>query len=328
MPASTPVLPATPATTVRARLMEQGAGFSNAELKVVRQLLANYPTAGLTTISRLAKAAEVSDPTVLRLASRLGYGGFAEMQTALLAEVEAHMRSPLTLSSASESSPALNVYELFLARTLAQCDAVARETATADYERVVALLTNPRLRILCLGGRFSRFIAGILQRSLHHLRDGTRLLEGSSADIIDELASVGRRHVLVVFDYRRYQSDVIRLAETAKAQGSVIVLFTDIWKSPIAAFADVMLTAPTDTASPFDTLVTPLLQVEAIVAAAVDRIGADWRVRAQTLEQVRAAHHVTVQDDPGPPAHRPDHKRAKTSRPVTKSAPQVGKEKM
>lgn len=289
-------LPDTPAArpTVRDLLMEPGAAFSNSELKVVRQLLANYPAAGLTTVSKLAQLAEVSDPTVLRLATRLGFDGFAELQAALLAEVESHMRSPLTLGAAPRGSAAPNVYQAFLARTLAQCDAVARETATADYERVVALLTDPKLRVLCHGGRFSRFIAGILQRCLHHLRVGTKLLDGSAADLTDELAAIGRRHVLVVFDYRRYQTDVVRFAAAAKARGAVVILFSDIWKSPIAEFADVTLTAPTDTDSPFDTLVTPLLQVEAVVAAAADRLGDDWRERVSVLEQVRSDHNITL----------------------------------
>src|SRR6476660_10271304 len=90
-----------PAPSVRDRLLEPNRNFSNSEMKAVRVLLGNYPAAGLTTVSKLAKQAGVSDPTVLRLAQRLGFEGFAEMQEALLAEVEAHMRSPLTLPAAS-----------------------------------------------------------------------------------------------------------------------------------------------------------------------------------------------------------------------------------
>ena len=287
--------------TVRDRLMEPGAAFSNSELKVVRQLLTNYPAAGLTTVSKLDKSAEVSDPTVLRLATRLGYDGYAELQAALLAEVEAHMRSPLTLGQQNTGPTAPNLYQAFLSNTLAQCDAVARETATADYERVVALLTDPKLRVLCLGGRFSRFIAGILQRCLHHLRDGTALLEGSAADMTDELAAISKRHVIVVFDYRRYQTDVVRFAKGAKARGALVILFSDLWRSPIADFADITLTAPTDTASPFDTLVTPLLQVEAVVAGCADRLGEDWRERVSAFEKVRSAHAITVGAEPGSP---------------------------
>jgi DNA-binding MurR/RpiR family transcriptional regulator len=289
------------AQTVRDRLMEPGAAFSNSELKVVRQLLTNYPAAGLTTVSKLAKSADVSDPTVLRLAARLGFDGYAELQAALLAEVEAHMRSPLTLGPEPRGPAAPNLYQAFLSNTLAQCDAVARETATADYERVVALLTDPKLRVLCLGGRFSRFIAGILRRCLHHLRDGTTLLDGSAADMTDELAAIGKRHLLVVFDYRRYQTDVVRFAQDAKECGATVILFSDIWKSPISAFADITLTAPTDTASPFDTLVTPLLQVEAVVAGCADRLGAEWRDRVSAFEKVRSEHAITLGSEPGSP---------------------------
>lgn len=288
-----------PARSVRDRLLEPNRNFPNSEMKAVRVLLANYPSAGLTTVSKLAKQAGVSDPTVLRLAQRLGFEGFAEMQEALLAEVEAHMRSPLTLPAAQPSRRKPNAYQAFFAETLSQCEAVVRETATADYERAVALLTSPRMDILCLGGRFSRFLAGILQRCLHHLRDGTRLLDGTAADLVDEIASLGKRHVLVVFDYRRYQTDVVRFAAAAAARGAHVILFTDQWASPIAAFADVVITAPTATSSPFDTLVTPLLQVEAVVVGVAGRLGADWRSRAALLEEVRNDHDVTLDSPSG-----------------------------
>ncbi len=291
-----------PRHSVRERLMEQGRHFSDAELKVVRHLLANYPAAGLTTVARLAKLAGVSDPTVLRLATRIGFQGFAGLQEALLAEVETHMRSPLTLAAGSAAKPSrrhkADVYQTFLSETMAQVSATAKETPTADYERAVALLTDPRLRVLCLGGRFSRFIAGILERCLHNLRANTLLLDGTGADLVDELAAIGKRHLLVVFDYRRYQADVVRFARQAKVRGGLILLFTDNWKSPAAAFADVVLTAPIATASPFDTLTTPLLQVEAVIAGAAQRLGADWRARAALLEEVRAENNITLGDAP------------------------------
>jgi len=284
--------------TVRDRLMEAGQQFSKSELKVVRMLLSNYPAAGLTTVSKLAKLAGVSDPTVLRLAVRLGYEGFADMQSALIGEVEAHMRSPLTMAGDSADMPvprqAPSAFEAFLSETLAQCDALMKETPTADYERAVSLLTDPKFRIICHGGRFSRFVAGILQRCLHHLRDGTSLLDHNAADLVDELAGIGRRHVLAVFDYRRYQADVVRFAEQAHVRGARIVLFTDSWRSPISAFSDVTLTAPTATASPFDTLVTPLIQVEAVVAGAARQLDPEWRDRAAVLEQVRNENKVTL----------------------------------
>lgn len=286
--------------SVRDRLLQADSGVSNAELKVIRTLLSNYPAAGLTTVSRLAREAGVSDPTVIRLANRLGFDGYADMQASLIAEVEQHMRSPLTLGPAAAGARE-NVYQDFLLATLGRCDELARGTATADFERVAALLADPKRRVLCLGGRFSRFIAGVLQRCLHHLRPGTELLDGSVADISDRIADIDRKHLLVVFDYRRYQVGTIDFARQARDRGASVVLFTDTWRSPIADFADAVLTAPTDTASPFDTLVTPLLQVEAVVAGVAERLGGDWRDRVRRMEAIRSQNHITIGAGPATP---------------------------
>lgn len=288
-----------PAPSVRAMLMEADRNFSNAEMLVVRQLLANYPAAGLTTISKLAQLAGVSDPTVLRVATRLGFGGFAELQQALLAEVEAHMRSPLTLGPSERAGTAreaakLNAYQAFLAETAAQVEAVRNETATADYERAANLLCDRKLSVAFLGGRFSRFIASLMQRCLHHIRDGSFIIDGNRADMFDQLVGFDRRHVLVVFDYRRYQTDVVCFAEQAKGRGAQILLFTDRWKSPIARFADVTLVAPTETASPFDTLVTPLVQAEAVIAGIAAQLDDDWRDRAALFEPIRETNQITI----------------------------------
>lgn len=282
------------AETVRDRLLATESGVSNAELKVIRALLANYPAAGLTTVSKLAREAGVSDPTVIRLATRLGFEGFADLQATLVAEVELHMRSPLTLRMAPTLPGQDNVFHAFFQETQLRCGEMATSIPTLDYERCVALLADQRLRVLCLGGRFSRFIAGVLQRCLHHLRPGCEFMDGSDADISDRIADVDRRHLLVVFDYRRYQTDTVRFARQAKDRGASVILFTDIWRSPIAEFADIVLTAPIETASPFDTLVTPLLQVEAVIAGLASLKADDWRPRVMRIEAVRSENNITL----------------------------------
>jgi DNA-binding MurR/RpiR family transcriptional regulator len=85
-------------------------------------------------------------------------------------------------------------------------------------------------------------------------------------------------------------------------RGAQVVLFTDIWRSPVAAFADVILAAPTETASPFDTLATPLMQVEAVIAGAAELSGPDWRDRVMRLEAVRNENNITL----GPGRASPD----------------------
>lgn len=283
----------TQAVTVRERLLRGEGGYSAAEKKVAGQLLANYPAAGLTTISKLAKAAGVSDPTVLRLADKMGFQSFAEFQQALLAEVEAHMRHPLTLRTAHPPAES-DLYHDFFRQTLHICEATARGTTAEEYERLVSLLADPAFEILCLGGRFSRFLAGNLARNLSLLRVGVTAFDGATADLVDMAVDMGRTHMLIVFDYRRYQDDVVAFAMMAKERGATIVLFTDIWRSPIAEIADVTLVAPTETASPYDTLVTPMLQLEAVVAGIAARLAGDGPDRMTALEEARTAHREAL----------------------------------
>ncbi|MDF0752850.1 MurR/RpiR family transcriptional regulator, partial [Marinobacter sp. 71-i] len=58
----------------------------------------------LGSASSLARRAGVSDPTVVRLAVKLGYEGYPDFQAKLLAEVEARLHSPLLMMEAKRPS--------------------------------------------------------------------------------------------------------------------------------------------------------------------------------------------------------------------------------
>src|ERR1700739_2181486 len=74
-------------------LRQNLAGFTPAERKVARELLADYPRAGLETVARLAHRADVSPPSVVRLVTKLGYTGFPDFQEHLRQEVAARSKS-------------------------------------------------------------------------------------------------------------------------------------------------------------------------------------------------------------------------------------------
>ena len=64
-------------------LDDQKADLTPAERRLSDSLLRDYPVAGLQSITKLAEAAGVSTPTVIRLARKLGFEGYPEMQAAL-----------------------------------------------------------------------------------------------------------------------------------------------------------------------------------------------------------------------------------------------------
>jgi DNA-binding MurR/RpiR family transcriptional regulator len=95
-----------------------------------------------------------------------------------------------------------------------------------------------------------------------------------------------------VFDFRRYQRDVLEFASGAAALGAVIILVTDIWNSPIASLATHVIACPVEVPTAFDSAVGGLAMVEVIVAGAVERLGEGAKRRIETLETLRRPFHL------------------------------------
>ncbi|MEV7180968.1 MurR/RpiR family transcriptional regulator [Kitasatospora sp. NPDC093679] len=272
--------PVTLAEDIRQRLGE----CSPAERKVGRVLLAGWPASGFETIATLAERADVSAPTVIRFVNRLGYRGFPDFQAALRAELDERNASPLTLytaggygaptedDSVDRTGPAgllahgREVFTSAVDRTLA-------EVTPHDLERAVQLLADPKRRITLVGGRFSHLFAQYLGLHLMQMRDEVRILPDRPVERTAQLSSLGRRDVLVVFDYRRYEEDKVTIAELVREAGGRVVLFTDTWLSPVSTQAEVVLSSQVGAPSPYDSLVPTLAVVETVVAGIVAELG-------------------------------------------------------
>jgi len=259
--------------TVAERLRLRLGELTHAERKVARALMADYPVGGLDPVAKLAAAAGVSPPTVVRLVAKLGFGGYAEFQQSLKSEVSVRLSSPLQMHAerpGTASEGALPRAERLL------CDGIRSSFARlppGEFEQAARLLGDPRRSVTLIGGRFSTMLAEYLAAHLRILRSRVQVLPAAGPDRVSSMLDVGRRDVLVAFDYRRYQHDTVRLAMTAKDQGATLVAFTDPYLSPLAARADVILTSSVASPSPFDALTPALALVEAMITALVDRLG-------------------------------------------------------
>ncbi|MFD7986079.1 MurR/RpiR family transcriptional regulator [Kitasatospora indigofera] len=267
---------------------------SPAERKVGRVLLAGWPASGFETIATLAERANVSAPTVLRFVTRLGYRGFPDFQSALRAELDERNASPLSLyesgtytdeseAAAGPAGPAgllrhgSEVFTNAVSRTLA-------ELTPHDVERALHLLADPKRRITLVGGRFTHLLAQYLGLHLMQLRDDVRFLPDRPVERTAMLATLSRRDVLVIFDYRRYEDDKVTIAELLREQGGKVVLFTDTWLSPVAVHAEVVLPSQVGAPSPYDSLVPTLAVVETVVAGILTTLAEPGHRRMQVGE--------------------------------------------
>jgi DNA-binding MurR/RpiR family transcriptional regulator len=278
----------------------------------MRKLVANYPAAGLGTAGRLAREAGVSDPTVVRFVAKLGFSAYTAFQQSLLSEVEAHMASPLKMFEQRSADFGDDPCRTAMAAAAEGVKTNLANLLEADITAAVALVTEPRARVFCLGGRFSGHLAAILYTHLVQLRPGARLLGASASDLSDALVDLGRRDVLVVFDYRPWQTDIVAFSEQAAGRGARVILFTDPWLSPIAKVAKIVLTSPVESSSPFDTMAPALALVEGLIAVMTARANGKARTRISLFERFRVANRVTfdAQKDLAPDRCSTPHSRA------------------
>jgi len=270
-------------------LVQRGMeGLTASERKVARAFLAAYPIAGLETIAQLAQRARVSGPTVLRFVIKLGFDGYPEFQEKLRREVQEKLTSSLAQYSDTQSPPAEGIILNSLRVFREELDRSFALAAPSEFDAVVDLLADPRFDILLTGGRFSQVLAFYLYEHLNMLRPKCRYVVSAPTERCDELIDAGRRTVLVVFDYRRYQNSTIECALRAAERGCQIVLFTDPWLSPVAEVARHVLTSTVRAPSPFDSMTPAFALVETVVAGLSVRIGAKAKARIAELERLRA----------------------------------------
>ncbi|MFZ2869047.1 MurR/RpiR family transcriptional regulator [Zavarzinia sp.] len=285
---------------IRDRLTGGMPAPTPAETRLSQALLTDYPLGGIGTASALARKAGVSDPTVTRFVAKLGFANFADFQAALLAEVEAGLHSPLLMMGAKRgSAEADHPARAFFRSAARQLGDYADRFTPAVFDPVADLLLKAPGRIHLLGGRFSRHLASILAAYLSQFRDGVIDIGPCSSESVDRLADMGKRDVLVVFDYRRYQGDVVELALQAAGLGVKIVLFTDPWMSPVARHAAHVIVAPVEIDSPFDSQITALAQVEVLGHLMISRDSQRPRARMERIERIRRANRVTLDGPAG-----------------------------
>jgi DNA-binding MurR/RpiR family transcriptional regulator len=281
--------------TIRQQVHHRLGELTPAERRVARVLLTAYPIAGLETVAELADRAGVSFPTVTRFVTSLGFDGYRAFQRALRREVQEQVSSPSVRYPSQARQVSIDDVQRAALEELSQ---VLRETfigtQVTELDAIADLLSDARGRVFCVGGRVSHVCAQYLYSRLYQLRPACHLLTAGPLPLSAHLLEIGDRDVLVAFDYRRYQDDVVELAERAAEQGAAVVLVTDRWLSPIVEVSSHVMTAETETGSPFDSIVGSVALIEVLVAALVERIGQPGRERIQRLDGLRndVVNHV------------------------------------
>ena len=275
--------------TIEDNLRAALSDLTRAERQLATHILSHYPVAGLGSITQLAKAAQVSTPTVVRLVQKLGYKGYPEFQRLLRAEVETMLVSPIIKHERwGGGVPDTHILNRFADAVVANLQATLAQMDLASFDATVALLADRQRRVFSIGGRITHAIADYFRSLMSVIRPDVVVLSDNSATWPPALIDMGPGDVLLVFDIRRYENAVLQMAELAKEQGAEIVLITDRWISPASVHARHVLAAHVEAPSAWDSNVALMVLVEALLSAVQERTWAESEPRLKRLEGLYA----------------------------------------
>lgn len=278
-------------TTIEDQLRQALPDLTRAERQLATHILSHYPVAALGSITMLAKGAQVSTPTVVRLVQKLGYKGYPAFQRLLRAEVEAMLISPLAKHDRwAGGVPDTHILNRFAAAVVANLQATLGQIDHAEFDLASGLLADRNRRVFAIGGRITHSLADYFCSLMKVIRPEVTLLSDNSSTWPPALIDMAPGDVLVVFDIRRYENAVLQVAELAREQGAEIVLVTDRWVSPASAFARHTLCCHIEAPSAWDSNVSLLVLVETLLSA-VQTLS--WEPTAERLKRLEALYART-----------------------------------
>jgi len=273
--------------TVAELLVDKFQELTRAERQLANSLQENYPVSGLHAITVVAKNAEVSTPTVARLVHKLGYNGFPEFQRALRDELQARISNPISkLDTWAKTAPDNHILNRFAEAVTQNLRQTLARVNPEDFDALCRCLADPAHGIYLVGGRFTRTLADYMYRHLQVSRERVVNLRGDIDTWPHKILDIHDGDVLIVFDIRRYETALLRIAEIAHAKGATIALFTDQWGSPVTNFARHRLHCRIEVPSAWDSSAMTMVMVETVVAGVQNLIWEKTSRRMQELESL------------------------------------------
>ena len=249
--------------TVRANM----DGFSKGQKRIAQYILDNYDKAAFMTAARLGSISQVSESTVVRFATELGYDGYPAMQKALQEIIRGKLTSIQRIQVDKDQMAGTDILASVMQRDMDSIHTVIEQADRTAFDTVVQKLLGAK-RIFILGVRSSSFLAGYLNFYLHLIFKNVVLVQNSAAgEIYEQMAHIGPGDVLLAISFPRYSKMVVQAADMANQCGAEVVAVTDTKMSPLYQRATCALLVRCDAISFVDSMAAPLSLLNALILA-------------------------------------------------------------
>ena len=241
--------------------------FSKGQKKIADYILANYDKAAYLTAQKLGAAVGISESTVVRFASELGFEGYSEfidhLQISVRNKLTALQRMEVAFDRLGENDILTNVLK-------ADAENIRRsieEINKKSFDSCIAEILRAR-KIYIIGLRSSSVLANFLGLYLNMMFDNVITISTNSiSEIFESMININSEDVVIAISYPRYSKRTVTTVQYAAKRGCRVIAITDCDHSPIIEYATHSLFARSDMAYFVDSLTAPFSLINALIVA-------------------------------------------------------------
>jgi DNA-binding MurR/RpiR family transcriptional regulator len=241
--------------------------FSKGQKRIAQYLTESYEKAAFMTANRLAKNVGVSESTVVRFATELGFDGYPSMQKAMQEMVVNRLTSVQRIEVAHDRIGDHDVLSMVLHSDMEKLRKTGETVDRVEFQSAVDTLLNAR-RIYILGVRSVAPLANFLGYYLNYMFDNVQIVTASgSSAMFEKIVGIGKEDAVVAFSFPRYSTSTAKGAQYCRSTGATVIGITDSRLSPLGQNCDHVLVTKSDMVSLVDSLVAPMSVINALIVA-------------------------------------------------------------
>ena len=271
--------------------------LSKGQKRLADYIRNNYDKAAFLTAAKLGEAVEVSESTVVRFATQLGYKGYPEFQRALgelvRTKLNSIQRMEVTYGRIGQSEILETVLRSDIEKIKMTIDSIDQQI----FEEAVDTILNAR-KVYVIGIRSCAPLASFLTFYLNLICDNVVSVHtNSSSEIFEQLIRIGEEDVVIGISFPRYSMRTLKALEFASNRKAKVITLTDSIHSPMNLYSACNLIAKSDMASIVDSLVAPLSVINALVVALCMKKQDEVIGTMEMLEKIWDEYQVYSRDE-------------------------------
>ncbi|WMC92413.1 MurR/RpiR family transcriptional regulator [Kineothrix sp. MB12-C1] len=283
--------------SIIARIDARYKKMSKSHKAIASYITDHYEQAVFMTAAKLGETVGVSESTVVRFASGIGYDGYPEFQKALEDWVKSKISSVQKIGAKYGKSTQSEILTSVLRADMDKLQDTLENLDGASFEMAVDTILAAET-VYILGMRSCEPLADFLHFYLNMIRGNVILLRSTSvSEIFEQMIRIGEKDAIVGISFPRYSMRTLKAMEFANDRNAKVIAITDSVHSPMNLYSACNLFARSDMVSIVDSLVAPLSVINALVVALCLKRPEDVKSNLEQLEEAWNNYQVYLNDE-------------------------------